>query len=378
MTEPHLPQGYSIRCKTAQKGWQWFDLFFVMAFGFLSIAFFFLSIGVMLLGNLGFGLLFSSILVLWIWLFRGVIQAINDGRRQKWVVSFKGGDVGEARILRMKNYVSLNTLKVEANHKRRGLGTALVKRVISEVDQPIYLVCTPDLETFYRRLGFVAVIRASMGLRMKRSATVSTMGLEDLDKMQLPEGYTVDVLQGRAKCKAQAFLLGQWWIGSFYLKGISLIFLLVGLLNAFILMPSFHGQEWNNLDSLLILIWMQVSFLVFPLAMFSFSDFPAHPFLAIRSQRKTLISTYLWWGIDSAKLYLFCANHTGEVKDLVTALIQHVAKVVDVPVFLVCDRQYCDFYVQIGFQPVAKHKLPFILKVTSRASGVGMCYPIQS
>jgi N-acetylglutamate synthase-like GNAT family acetyltransferase len=304
--------------------------------------------------------------------------SIRRETRQKWIVSFKGRTVGAARFSREKNYTFLSKIEVQANHQRRGLGTALVKSVIKDVNQPIYLVCTPDLEMFYCRLGFTAVIRAGIGSRMKRSPTGFTLGLEDLDKMQLPDGYTASLLEGREKWKAQAFLLGQWWIESSYMKGISLIFLLFGLLNAFILMPSFQGEEWNNLDSIFTFIWMQVSFWAFLLVMFYFSDFPSHPFLTIRSQRKILISAYIWWGIDSAKLYLFCGNHTGEVKDLVITLIQHVAKVVDVPVYLVCDRQHCDFYVQMGFQPVAKHKLPFILKVTSRASGVGMCYPIQS
>jgi hypothetical protein len=36
-------------------------------------------------------------------------------------------------------------------------------------------------------------------------------------------------------------------------------------------------------------------------------------------------------------------------QDIKAALIQHVARVVDMTVYLACDRQCCDFYVQMGF-----------------------------
>jgi hypothetical protein len=61
-----------------------------------------------------------------------------------------------------------------------------MKGIISEVDRPIYwLLCAPELEKIYRRLGFVTVANTRLGLSMRRSVSGSVVGLDDLEKMAL-------------------------------------------------------------------------------------------------------------------------------------------------------------------------------------------------
>jgi hypothetical protein len=194
------------------------------------------------------------------------------------------------------------------------------------------------------------------------------------EKIKFPQGYKVELLQGNTKRKSQLFLLKDWWIDSFFLKIVFLVSLLFGAWLCFVLLPSFQWEEWNTLDSLSIYIRIQALFLLYFIILLRFCDLLPHHYLTIRSKNKNLVSVYLCWRIDSAELYVFSKGLTPRDQAIKASLIQHVAKVVDAPVYLVCDRQHCDFYMQMGFQPVAKHKLPFILKVTSQASGVGMCY----
>jgi hypothetical protein len=74
---------------------------------------------------------------------------------------------------------------------------------------------------------------------MQRAGTRSPLGVDALDKVQLPEKYTVNLLKGEEKWVAQWFLIKQWWIGSAYVKRISLILLLIGFFCFFVVKPNF-------------------------------------------------------------------------------------------------------------------------------------------
>jgi GNAT superfamily N-acetyltransferase len=205
MSAPNLPQGYSIR-RTVQGAGGCFDVYMIaIGLGLITINLFFFAGFLVLPSELFLGLIFGLFLWLLIEHCKHWIQVKQAGksfRIESWVISFQGDDVGKATIQRMKNYVILRTLGVRGNHQRRGLGTALIKCVISEVDRPIHLLlCTSDLELFYRRLGFVTVENTRMGLRMQRSVSGSTLGLNDLGKVQLSERYTVELVQDKAKWK---------------------------------------------------------------------------------------------------------------------------------------------------------------------------------
>jgi N-acetylglutamate synthase-like GNAT family acetyltransferase len=378
MSEINLPQGYSIR-RTAQGIESFFDVY-MLAIGLVLIAItLFFAIGFLVLSNeLILGLNSS----LFLWLFIGhckhwieMKKAGKNYRLESWIISFQGDEVGLATIQKMKNYVTLRKLDVKTNHQRKGLGTALVKCVISEADQPIQLLlCKSHLEIFFHRRGFVTVRNNRSGLEMKRSVSGSHFGLDDLEKVRLPEGYKVEVLKGKSKLKSQVFLLKQCWIDSLYLKVISLGWLLFGLW-VFSVISDFKGEELNDMDSLFIFVRIQALFLFFVFIIFRFCNFLQNHCLKIYSNRKTLIFAYLFWSIDSAELYVFGKCMPKE-QDIKAALIQHVAKVVDVPVYLVCDRQHSDFYTEMGFTPIAKRKLPFLMRILGKSSGIAMRYPV--
>jgi hypothetical protein len=259
-----------------------------------------------------------------------------------------------------ENYIYLGQLEIQYKYQRRGLGTALVKSIISEINLPIQLICSSNLEGFYSRLGFETIVIDGTGLRMQRAGTRPTLGIEDLDKVQLPENYVLSILKGEEKWVAQRFLVKQWWTVSAYFKRISLIFLLISVFCFFVINYNF---------------WIQVYFLFgIGILPFLIGCLP-HYYLSLNSPGKPLISVYLSWRVDYAEIYVFSNTNVTREQDIKAALIQHVAKVVDVPVYLVCDRRHSDFYTGIGFTPIAKRKLPFLMRILSKSSGIAMCYP---
>ena len=59
-------------------------------------------------------------------------------------------------------------LEVRPSHRGRGIGTALVRRILDRLDElyMVDVVCDATLEPFYERLGFLALDRG-MGLRRR-------------------------------------------------------------------------------------------------------------------------------------------------------------------------------------------------------------------
>ncbi|WP_027910317.1 GNAT family N-acetyltransferase [Pseudomonas sp. URMO17WK12:I4] len=48
----------------------------------------------------------------------------------------------------------LTSLLVDADHRHRGVASALITQALQSVATPVWLFCHPDLESFYSRLGF--------------------------------------------------------------------------------------------------------------------------------------------------------------------------------------------------------------------------------
>jgi N-acetylglutamate synthase-like GNAT family acetyltransferase len=380
MPEINLPQGYTIR-RTTQGLESYFDVY-MLAIGLvlITITLLFLSGFLFLPSELVLGLVSGLFLWLTIEHCKHWIQIKKAGgnyRLESWIVSCQGDDVGVAMIQRMKNYVTLRKLEIQAKHQRKGLGTALLKCVASQVDLPIYLLlCKSDLETFFHRLGFVTMENNRIGLGMRRSVSGSRLGLYDLEKIKLPEGFKVEILKGISKWKSQLSALKQFWVNSLYFKAILLILFLIGLL-IFSVMLSFDEEGLDDIGLLFDFVRIQAFLLFFVFMILRFYNFLPNHCLKIYANRKTLISACLCWSMDSAELYIF-GKCTLKKQDIQATLIHHVAKVVDVPVYLVCNKRHSDFYVRMGFKPISKDKLPFTLKIMSQFLGVGMCYPIQS
>ncbi len=77
---------------------------------------------------------------------------------QFWVIECEGSVVACGQLRSFAQAQELGSLVVESAWRGRGLGSFLVKHLIQEATEPLYLECLGSrLATFYTRFGFVPI-----------------------------------------------------------------------------------------------------------------------------------------------------------------------------------------------------------------------------
>jgi Acetyltransferase (GNAT) domain len=71
------------------------------------------------------------------------------------IALYRGIIVGGAQINHHQNYMTLAGLYISPRHRKRGVGSYLVKNILSGAYLPVYVLAMPGLEPFYARIGFV-------------------------------------------------------------------------------------------------------------------------------------------------------------------------------------------------------------------------------
>jgi len=74
---------------------------------------------------------------------------------------------------------------VDPAYRGQGLAARLIRQAVAEVDGTVWLLCHPELEGFYKRLGFTqdTLLPQSLSerlVRYKRNKPMIAMGLEPL------------------------------------------------------------------------------------------------------------------------------------------------------------------------------------------------------
>lgn len=86
-----------------------------------------------------------------------------------WVIEYSGCLVACGQLRSFFGVQEIGSLVVKLPWRGRGLGTILVKHLIQQATQPLYLTCGDRLASFYARLGFVPIswFTLSCHLRLK-------------------------------------------------------------------------------------------------------------------------------------------------------------------------------------------------------------------
>ena len=85
-----------------------------------------------------------------------------------WVACCPNRIIGQAVTIPKGNYTLLTILYIAPEHRGQRVGSHLLWHCLQEVKRPVYLICHNQLQTFYRRLGFVAVPSLSLPNELKR------------------------------------------------------------------------------------------------------------------------------------------------------------------------------------------------------------------
>lgn len=104
------------------------------------------------------------------------LLASESPNRTVWVAEYEQQIVGWAILLQRSNYTILSTLYITSQHRSRGVGSYLILNCLKNIGQPAYLICVPQLQSFYARFGFVALLKEQVPKEMRLSK-IPCMGL---------------------------------------------------------------------------------------------------------------------------------------------------------------------------------------------------------
>ncbi|EKQ68566.1 acetyltransferase, N-acetylglutamate synthase [Leptolyngbyaceae cyanobacterium JSC-12] len=74
-----------------------------------------------------------------------------------WVVEHNQRPVACAAMSHFSDFYVLYHVVVDQKWRRRSLASCLIRQIVKDLKQPVYLVCKPKLAGFYANLGFVSV-----------------------------------------------------------------------------------------------------------------------------------------------------------------------------------------------------------------------------
>lgn len=91
-----------------------------------------------------------------------IFQARLDPTQLNWqkfrVIEYCGSLVAFGQLRNFRQAQELGSLYVAPEFRNQGLGTFLIKHLVAEANQPLYLKCSKtELKTFYSKRGFISV-----------------------------------------------------------------------------------------------------------------------------------------------------------------------------------------------------------------------------
>ncbi len=113
-----------------------------------------------------------------------LLRRITPVKERLWIARKNGRVAGWVSLINRANYADVAQLKILPQHQAQGVGSYLLWRSLQDVEPPIYLLCRPNLVSFYERFGFGPL--ASSAMPHGSSDPLQGMGL--FQPPQIPPG----------------------------------------------------------------------------------------------------------------------------------------------------------------------------------------------
>lgn len=97
----------------------------------------------------------ASISLAYLLLYIFSLYGHNGRKFPFWVIEKDQSLVGLIESGKFKDNSCIRFLFVLPNHRRKGLGSALVKHLLQNTNKPVLITCSSELTEFYARLGFI-------------------------------------------------------------------------------------------------------------------------------------------------------------------------------------------------------------------------------
>jgi GNAT superfamily N-acetyltransferase len=164
-----LPPGYTVRLKKdSEDHWGIYNLlifrrekepgqisgFFLIFFVLATLLFTY----IVYLITQNLGVIISSLffVILCIFILLAAFHNTKPARNRKFAMaSYSGNLVGVAILEIFHGYKVLKGLYISPSHRRKRIGSYLVKYILRGISEPVYVCAMPGLSYFYNNLAFV-------------------------------------------------------------------------------------------------------------------------------------------------------------------------------------------------------------------------------
>ncbi|WP_375512615.1 GNAT family N-acetyltransferase [uncultured Nostoc sp.] len=308
------------------------------------------------------------------------LLASQSPNRTVWVAEYQQQIVGWAILLQRSNYTILSTFFITSQHRSRGVGSYLLWSCLKNIGQPVYLICLPQLQSFYARFGFVALLKEQVPKEL-RFSKISCMGLlgkpipitNQPSTNVLPSGILIRPFQN---FEEQFNFYTTFWHRKQFRNSRLYVFSLIAFVSssAFILL----GVTFGSLRAIFGLTWLAnfdfyflgIQFLGITIAAWLYLELMILMWFSARWQEwiieqdgRAIGYIHFSQQAECSILYNLYVEPQEQLDNFSKLLLARLSRQIALPLYFNCPRQNRQFYTGLGFTPVNRNKLPFELKI---------------
>ena len=309
------------------------------------------------------------------------LLASQSPNRTVWVAEYQQQIVGWAILLQRSNYTILSTLYITSQHRSRGVGSYLLWSCLNNIGQPVYLICLPQLQSFYAKFGFLALLKEQVPKEL-RFSKIPCMGLlgkpipitnQPSTNVSLPSGILIRPFQN---FEEQFNFYTTFWHRKQFRNSRLYVFSLIAFVSssAFVLL----GVIFASLRVIFGLTWLAnfdfyflgIQFLGITIAVWLYLELMILIWFSARWQEwiieqdgRAIGYIHFSQQAECSILYNLYVEPQEQLDNFSKFLLARLSRQIALPLYFNCPRQNRQFYSKLGFTPVNRNRLPFELKI---------------